>query len=138
MQRTMLFLISGLAVMVAMTSLGFAQQPNQPQTGKPATAQPRPDVTHSKPANQSKQPFKAAAKKSSNSAQGMGTPEARGPRTTDQSAPAQAVAKQKSYQGSFGKKADPGTACSTARPTPNGGVDCGTGGEGATHGKVPK
>src|SRR3954447_11987345 len=46
--------------------------------------------------------------------------------------------KQKSYTGNTGKKADAGTACSSARPTPNGGVDCGTSGNAATPGKVPK
>jgi hypothetical protein len=46
--------------------------------------------------------------------------------------------KQKAYTGNTGKKTDPGTACSSARPTPNGGVDCGTSGNAATPGKVPK
>jgi hypothetical protein len=46
--------------------------------------------------------------------------------------------KQKAYTGNTGKKNDPGTACSSARPTPNGGVDCGTTGDAATAGKVPK
>jgi hypothetical protein len=67
-----------------------------------------------------------------------GNPENRGTRTQDQSAPAQNAAKQKAYKGKTGAKRDPGTACSTARPTPNGGVDCGTGGKGAKPEKVPK
>jgi hypothetical protein len=46
--------------------------------------------------------------------------------------------KQKAYTGNTGKKADAGTACSSARATPNGGVDCGTSGNAATAGKVPK
>jgi len=51
---------------------------------------------------------------------------------------AKAVEKEKAYNGNKGKKRDPGTACSSARPTPNGGVDCGTKGDAATSGQVPK
>jgi hypothetical protein len=54
---------------------------------------------------------------------------------TDQGKPAE---KQKAYTGNTGKKKDAGTACSSARPNANGGVDCGTGGNSATTGKVPK
>jgi hypothetical protein len=36
------------------------------------------------------------------------------------------------YQGSQGKKKDPGTACSTARLKPDGTLDCGTSGKTAT------
>jgi hypothetical protein len=78
------------------------------------------------------------ATSSSSSATAQPRPDPRGTRTSDQSAVSQAAAKQKVYKGNTGKKADPGTACSTARPTNNGGVDCGTGGKGATPGKVPK
>ena len=46
--------------------------------------------------------------------------------------------KQKAYTGKTGKKKEAGTACSSARPTPNGGGDCGTSGNAATPGKVPK
>jgi hypothetical protein len=46
--------------------------------------------------------------------------------------------KQKAYTGNTGKKKDAGTACSSARPSPNGGVDCGTGGNAATTGSPPK
>lgn len=49
-----------------------------------------------------------------------------------------AAEKQKAYTGNRGKKHDAGTACSSARPNPNGGVDCGTSGNAATAGKVPK
>jgi hypothetical protein len=89
---------------------------------------------------QDSQPAKAPVrpKKATGSAPGNGNAESRGTRTSDQSAASQGVAKQKAYKGNTGKKADPGTACSTARPTNNGGVDCGTGGKGATPGKVPK
>jgi hypothetical protein len=42
------------------------------------------------------------------------------------------------YQGAAGKTDNTSTACSTARTKANGRLDCGTGGEGATPGKVPK
>jgi hypothetical protein len=63
------------------------------------------------------------------------TPNTTGAPKTKQS---KSIGKQKAYTGNTGKKADPGTACSSARPTSNGGVDCGTGGDSATTGKVPK
>jgi hypothetical protein len=42
------------------------------------------------------------------------------------------------YQGAAGKTDNTSTACNTARTTADGRLDCGTGGEGATPGKVPK
>jgi hypothetical protein len=113
--------------------------PTSPSSSS-ATAQPRPDATYPNPSGQDSQPNKApvAPKKATGSTPGNGNVESRGTRTSDQSAPVQDVAKQKAYKGNTGKKGDPGTACSTARPTPNGGVDCGMGGKGATPGKVPK
>ncbi|MEA3178542.1 MAG: hypothetical protein QOI59_2065 [Gammaproteobacteria bacterium] len=63
------------------------------------------------------------------------TPNTTGAPKTKQS---KTVEKRKAYTGNTGKKTDPGTACSSARPTANGGVDCGTGGDSATAGKVPK
>jgi len=62
-------------------------------------------------------------------------PNTTGAPKTQQGRPAE---KQKAYTGNTGKKKDAGTACSSARPTPNGGVDCGTSGNAATPGKVPK
>jgi hypothetical protein len=46
--------------------------------------------------------------------------------------------KRKAYTGNTGKKKDAGTACSSARPSANGGVDCGTSGNAATTGSPPK
>jgi hypothetical protein len=45
---------------------------------------------------------------------------------------------RKTYEGNSGKKQNAETACSTARRKPNGDLDCGTGGEGALPGKIPK
>lgn len=108
--------------------------------GPSATVQPSRDAHYPKPSGQDSRPSNKPSppKKSMASGPGKGDPEGRGPRIAAQSAPAQQAAKQPKYRGNIGKKADPGTACSTARPTANGGVDCGTGGEGATPGKVPK
>jgi hypothetical protein len=136
----------GFAGALALAQGAFGQNtsatPQPPTSPSPssATAQPRPDATYPNPSGQDSQPNKApvAPKKATGSAPGNGNVESRGTRTSDQSAAVQDVAKQKAYKGNTGKKADPGTACSTARPTPNGGVDCGTGGKGATPGKVPK
>jgi hypothetical protein len=106
----------------------------------PTQSQTRPDATYPNPSGQDSQPKPAnpRAAGSKQAAPKPGTVESRSPTTSSQSPPARSVAKQKQYQGNTGKKADPGTACSTARPTRNGGVDCGTGGQGATPGKVPK
>ncbi len=114
--------------------------PAQPSTATSATTRPRHDANYPNPSGQDSKPNKAPAapKKATGSAPANGNVESRGSRTSDQSASAQAVAKQKTYRGNTGRKTDPGTACSTARATPNGGVDCGLGGEGATPGKVPK
>jgi hypothetical protein len=117
-----------------------ATPPPATSTSSSATAQPRPDARYPNPSGQDSQPNKApiAPKKATGSAPGNGNAESRGTRTSDQSPSAEAIAKQKVYKGNTGKKKDAGTACSTARPTSNGGVDCGTGGKGATPGKVPK
>ncbi len=110
------------------------------QSPTSATAQPRPDANYAKPSGQDSQPNRKPTppKKSMTTGSSNGTVENRGAHSSDQSTPAQQVAKQKVYKGNTGNKSDPGTACNTARPTPNGGVDCGTGGKGATPGKVPK
>lgn len=108
------------------------------QASTPATPQTRPDAKYPNPSGQDSQQSRTPPKKASGSAPGNGTVDTRRPKTSDQSPPVQGLAKRKVYTGPSGKKPDPGTACSTARPTPNGGVDCGMGGQGATPGKVPK
>jgi hypothetical protein len=135
----------GFAGAFALAQGAFAQNsaatpPPSTSASSPATAQPRPDANYPNPSGQDSQPNKTpvAPKQSTGSAPGNGNAESRGTRTSDQSVASQGVAKQKAYKGNTGKKRDPGTACSTARPTNNGGIDCGTGGKGATPGKVPK
>jgi hypothetical protein len=126
--------ILSLAGLLAVAQATLAQAPTAP-----SQSQTRPDATYPNPSGQDSQP-KPANPPAAGSKQGAkpGTVESRGAQTSKQSAGAQGVAKQKAYQGNTGKKSDAGTACSTARPTANGGVDCGTSGEGATPGKVPK
>jgi hypothetical protein len=114
----------------------------QPQTH--TQSQSRPDAVYPHPSGQDSPTNKqspSAKKPSSTASQqrpatGTGTVEQRGAKAASQSAPIRKLAKQKSYTGNSGSKQDPGTVCSTARPTPNGGVDCGTSGDSATLGKI--
>jgi hypothetical protein len=135
----------GLLSTIWLAPPAFAQNPSTPQPSvpsaqspAPSSSQTRPDAQYPNPSGQDSKPNQTPPKKATGSAPDKGTVEQRGSRTKDQSSASQKTAKRKTYQGNTGKKADPGTACSTARPTNNGGVDCGTGGEGATPGKVPK
>jgi hypothetical protein len=116
-------------------SLCVASWVNAQAPSSPPPSQSRPDAQYANPSGQDSKPSKTTVPKAAPPA---GSVEQRGTQTSQQSKPVQPSAKQKSYQGNVGKKGDVGTACSTARPTPQGGVDCGTGGEGATPGKVPK
>jgi cytoskeletal protein RodZ len=109
-----------------------------------AQSQSRPDAVYPHPSGQDSPTNKQSpsAKKPSSTAPqqkpgiGTGTVEQRGTKAANQAAPVRKLAKQKAYTGNSGSKQDPGTVCSTARPTPNGGVDCGTSGDGATLGKI--
>jgi hypothetical protein len=111
MKRTTLFALVGTTFLA---SAAFAQS---------ATTPPLPAGTQTTPPPSAPKADPAAA------------PNTTGAPKTQQGKPAE---KQKAYTGNSGKKKDAGTACSSARPTPNGGVDCGTGGNAATAGKVPK
>jgi hypothetical protein len=109
------------------------------QDGPSDKAQAQDSQTGDSQSNPSNHRHKKLPKKTTaSSATSNGTVEQRGTRSSDQAKPSQDTAKHKYYKGNTGKKPDAGTACSTARPTPNGGVDCGTGGNGATPGNVPK
>jgi hypothetical protein len=125
--------------------LAGAAMAQTPSTSAPAAAPSTttsPDAVYAKPSGQDSQPNKApplkkqravaTQKKAPSASTGTGTVESRGAKAADQSAAVRKVAKQKSYSGNSGKKPDPGTACSTARPTPNGGLDCGMSGDSAT------
>lgn len=99
----------------------------------------RPNARYPHPSGQDSQPDNAprntrmAAGGSKKAAQ-SGHDQTR--QATRQSKQAAGLGKQKSYTGNSGSKADPGTACTTARPTVDGGVDCGTSGNSATMGKI--
>lgn len=107
-------------------------------------SQARPDAVYPHPSGQDSPNNKKSAPGTNSGAVGsqqrpgvgVGTVEQRGAKAADQSAPVRKLAQQKTYTQKSGSKQDPGTACSTARPTPNGGVDCGTGGDSATLGKI--
>jgi len=89
-----------------------------------AATPPPPTGTHATQPPSSSQPTAPSAKPDTTGA----------PKT----AQGKSTEKQKAYTGNTGKKKDAGTACSSARPSPNGGVDCGTSGNAATTGSPPK
>ncbi len=91
------------------------------------TQEVRPDAVYSKPSGQDSQP------KQSNVITHHDVSAAR---STQPSTPS--ATSGKTYGGNTGKKSAPGTACSTARQKPNGDLDCGTGGNAALPGKIPK
>jgi cytoskeletal protein RodZ len=140
MNRTVLLgLLGGLSLAQA----AFAQAPSTPTppASSPqasSSSESRPDANYPRPSGQDSQPGKTAPKRAAGSSPDKGTVESRGSRTANQSAQVQGTAKQQAYKGNTGKKKDPGTACSTARATKNGGIDCGTGGTSGTPGKAPK
>lgn len=108
-------------------------------TSAQSATETRPDARYPHPSGQDSQPdhsphktkLAAAGSKEDKEAGRDQTREA-----TPHSKQDAQLAKRKTYGGSTGSKADPGTACSTARPTANGGVDCGTSGNSATMGKI--
>ena len=146
MIRLIAFCLAALlsnAVAIAQTA------PATPWTTPPASSQQsqtqsRPDAVYPHPSGQdsptnkqspsAKKPRSTASQKGPGT--GTGTVEQRGTKAANQSVPVRKLAKQKAYTGNSGSKRDPGTVCSTARPTPKGGVDCGTSGDSATLGKI--
>jgi hypothetical protein len=60
----------------------------------------------------------------------------RNPTASGRSKQTEPLAEQKTYTGNSGAKANLGTMCTTARPTADGGVDCGMSGNSATSGKT--
>jgi len=135
-------LLSGMLIghgALAQNSAATPPQPTPtPSTRAPSTqAQPTPTQSAQTP---SAHPHNTQAPsthppQSAPKADPSAAPNTTGAPKTQQGNPAE---KQKAYTGNTGKKNDPGTACSSARPTPNGGVNCGTTGDAATAGKVPK
>lgn len=99
---------------------------------RPAAKYPHPSGQDSQPDNSSGKTVLAAPGSKKDKESGH----ERAPAATRQSKQADQLARQKTYTESSGSKADPSTACTTARPTVNGGVDCGMSGNSATQGKV--
>jgi hypothetical protein len=99
----------------------------------------RPDARYPHPSGQDSQPDRSPHKTQLAAAGSKEDKEAGRDQTaaaTGQSKQAAHLGKRKTYTESTGSKADPGTACSTARPTVDGGVDCGTSGNSATLGRT--
>ena len=99
---------------------------------RPAAKYPHPSGQDSQPDNSSGKTVLAAPGSKKDKESGH----ERAPAATRQSKQADQLAKRKTYTESSGSKADPSTACTTARPTVNGEVDCGMSGKSATEGKV--
>lgn len=114
-----------------------AQSKHADTTARSAT-ETRPDARYPHPSGQDSQPDNSSHK-TKLAAAGSGKDKESGRDQTPEatrSKQAGQLAKRKSYTGNTGSKANPGTACSTARPTVDGGVDCGTSGNSATEGKI--
>ena len=104
-----------------------------------AATETRPDAKYQSPSGQDSQPDTASHKTrvaTGDTKRGTGTADNRGTKEGDQTRPVRKLSEQKTYTGNSGNKADPSTACSTSRPTKDGGVDCGTSGNSATEGKI--
>jgi uncharacterized glyoxalase superfamily metalloenzyme YdcJ len=115
------------------------QDQSRKRSAQSAATETRPDARYPRPAGQDSQPDNSSHKTrvaAADSKKGTGTANNRGPKASDQTRPVRKLAERKAYTGNSGSKADPSTACSTSRPTQDGGVNCGTSGNSATEGKV--
>lgn len=128
-------LISVCALACALQA-GLALAQTAPPTNSPpgnTSSSSRSDARYPHPAGQDAAPVQKKPPKPPAPAT-PGTVDQRGTQTRNQSPPVREAVHRKAY--TTGSKPDPGTACSTARPTKNGGVDCGTSGTGATVGRT--
>ncbi len=104
-------------------------------TSAPGTKEKRPDAAYPERSGQHSEPNKPIHSKAPSTASKTPSPASSRQAARGNRGP-HAEAKAGVYTGATGKKPDPGTACSTARVTPAGALDCGTGGDGATAGKI--
>jgi hypothetical protein len=111
---------------------------SKPDTAAQSATETRPDAKYPHPSGQDSQPDNSSHKTKLAAAGSRKDKESGQDQTPDASRSKQAaqLGKRKSYTGNTGSKANFGTACSTARPTVDGGVDCGTSGNSATEGKI--
>jgi hypothetical protein len=112
-------------------------QSAQSQAAQSATTETRPDANYPQPSGQDSQPDNSSHKTrvaTGDSKRGTGTANHRGSKESDQNREVRKLSERKGYTGSSGSKADTSTACSTARPAADGGVNCGTSGNSATEG----
>ena len=131
------------------------QSQSQPQTrspgsqthssakAEPSSTETQPSAKYPHPSGQDSQPDRSSGKTkmaaaSSGQEERSGEDQRSGEerKPTGRSKQVDEVAKRKAYTGSGGAKPDSSTVCSTARPTTNGGVDCGTTGNSATLGHI--
>jgi len=106
---------------VVLAALGLLATPvllAQSNASTPSTSD-RPDAVYPKPAGQDSSPQRSRASKPAAPAPGHAAPE-----------------RPANYHGNSGKKKATSTACSSARLTGNGQLDCGTHGDAATGGKL--
>jgi hypothetical protein len=120
---------------------GQSRQTQTGQSGKPSQSatETRPDARYPHPSGQDSQPDHSSGKTklaAVGSKKDKESGQDQKPKATGRSKQVDQLAKRNTYTGSNGSKGDPGTACSTARPTSDGGVDCGTSGNSATMGKI--
>ena len=102
-----------------------------------ATTEKRPDAVYPKPSGQDSQPTNSANRPSKASKRATHTTAPVLAHSGSKAAsPNQGKSTAAPYTGAAGKRSNPGTACSTARVTQSGALDCGTGGDGATAGKI--
>lgn len=124
----------GCVAVLAMSSAAFAQ--NAPQS----STETQPSAKYPHPSGQDSQPDRSAgkAKVAADGAkkEKKDQPTAQEKKPTGRSKEMDEVAKRKAYTGSGGAKPNSSTICSTARPTTNGGVDCGMSGNSATQGHI--
>ena len=120
-----------------------AGDPSQAQSDKQpahsAATETRPDAKYAHPSGQDSQSDNSSHKTrvaTADSTRGTGTANNRGPKESDQNRQVRKLSERKAYTGSSGSKADTSTACSTARPAADGGVNCGTSGNSATEGQT--
>lgn len=116
-----------------------AQSHTPKQSAQSATTETRPDANYPQPSGQDSQPDNSSHKTrvaTADSKRGTGTANHRGSKEADQNREVRKLSERKAYTGNSGSKADTSTACSTARPTAEGGVNCGTSGNSATEGTI--
>ena len=98
----------------------------------------RPDARYAKPSGQDSRPSVTKVPKAAPPSPRPKDPTSQNPAQSQNAAGPPTQGGSRAYTGATGRKADPSTACSTARTTKDGRLDCGTGGDAATTGRIVK